>query len=207
VTALGLLVFSRLQTGSSVIFVELGFVPLVASMAITMTPLTTLIMSSVPLGRAGVGSAMNDTTREVGGALGVAVLGSLVTTRFTAALRPAVAGLPANAQHAANTGLAGALGVASRTTGAAGDALAHAAKAAFVAGIGVASLAAAGVVFATAIVAHYLLPAGTDTGPPSPADDADFAPTVAPAPMRDHSERPRRLSASPLRRGPRPRVQ
>ena len=43
---------------------------LAAGMALTMTPLTTLIMSAVPLGKAGVGSAMNDTTRELGGALG-----------------------------------------------------------------------------------------------------------------------------------------
>ena len=52
-------------------------------MALTMAPMTTLIMSSVPLGKAGVGSAMNDTTRELGGALGVAVLGSLVTSQYT----------------------------------------------------------------------------------------------------------------------------
>ena len=56
---------------------------LAAGMALTMTPLTTLIMSAVPLTKAGVGSAMNDTTRELGGALGVAVLGSLVTSTYT----------------------------------------------------------------------------------------------------------------------------
>ena len=46
-----------------------AIIPLAAGMATTMTPLTTLIMTSVPLGKAGVGSAMNDTTRELGGTL------------------------------------------------------------------------------------------------------------------------------------------
>ena len=86
-----------------------------------MTPLTTLIMSSVPLGKAGVGSAMNDTTRELGGALGVAVLGSLVTSKFTQQRSPppSPASRPAPAT-VADTGLAGALQVAGELGGAAG---------------------------------------------------------------------------------------
>ena len=64
-----------------------------AGMALTMTPLTTLIMSAVPVTKAGVGSAMNDTTRELGGALGVAVLGSLVTSTYASSLGDAVSGL------------------------------------------------------------------------------------------------------------------
>ena len=52
---------------------------LAGGMALTMTPMTTQLMAAVPLNRAGMGSATNDTTRELGGALGVAVLGSLLT--------------------------------------------------------------------------------------------------------------------------------
>ena len=55
---------------------------LAAGMAMTMTPMTTQLMAAVPRDRAGMGSATNDTTRELGGALGVAVLGSLVTGQF-----------------------------------------------------------------------------------------------------------------------------
>ena len=84
----------QVEVDSSIWFVYCSIIPLAAGMALTMTPLTTLIMSSVPLGKAGVGSAMNDTTRELGGALGVAVLGSVVTSRFTRSLGPALAGLP-----------------------------------------------------------------------------------------------------------------
>ena len=65
----------------------------------------------MPLGKAGVGSAMNDTTRELGGALGVAVLGSVVTSSTGASLG-AVAGLPEQARPAAESGLTGAVAVA-----------------------------------------------------------------------------------------------
>ena len=64
-----------------------------------MAPSTTGIMASLPLRKAGVGSAVNDTTRELGGALGVAVLGSLLASRFTAALPASVDQLPAAAQE------------------------------------------------------------------------------------------------------------
>ena len=56
---------------------------LAAGMAMTMTPMTTQLMAAVPRNRAGMGSATNDTTRELGGALGVAVLGSLLASQYT----------------------------------------------------------------------------------------------------------------------------
>ena len=137
-TAVGLFMFSTLGTGSSVWQVYLAILPMGMGMATTMTPLTTLIMTSVPLGRAGVGSAMNDTTRELGGALGVAVLGTLVSTKFLNIMGPKVAFLPDSARSVASSGLPGALQVARKIGGPAGDALASAAKSAFVEGIGVA---------------------------------------------------------------------
>ena len=54
------------------------------AMGLIMPPATTSIMSTLPLGKAGVGSAVNDTTREIGGALGVAVLGSVLASKFDA---------------------------------------------------------------------------------------------------------------------------
>ena len=92
-------------------------------MAITMTPLTSLIMSSVPLGKAGVGSAMNDTTRELGGALGVAVLGSLVTSQYASGIGPDLVGLPEEARQVAESGLSGALQVGSQIGGEQGASL------------------------------------------------------------------------------------
>ena len=59
------------------VFALFGF-----AMGMTMAPTTDSIMGSVPRDRAGVGSAVNDTTRQTGGALGVAVLGSIAATQY-----------------------------------------------------------------------------------------------------------------------------
>ena len=68
-------------------------------MGMTTAPSTGAIMRSLPLHKAGVGSAVNDTTRELGGALGVAVLGSLVASHFRSHLEGTLGGLPAGASR------------------------------------------------------------------------------------------------------------
>jgi len=114
---------------------------------------------------------MNDTTRGIGGALGVAVLGSLVTTRFVAGLDQALTGLAADTHETARSGLAVALAVAARLPEPAGDGLAAAARAAFVDGIALASLTA--VALGTAVAAYFLLPTSPTPGlaEPGPAPD------------------------------------
>lgn len=181
--ALGLAAFSTLGVDSPVLRVYTSILPLAFGMALTMTPLTTLIMSSIPLGKAGVGSATNDTTRELGGALGVAVLGSLVTTTFSSHLGSSVSALPAAAREQAQSGLSGALGVAARM-GPSGDALAAAAKSAFVDGLGVAAVVGAGVVLVAATVAWFLLPhhaVGQTVAVGAAAAPGDFDPTYGAA--------------------------
>jgi hypothetical protein len=131
---------------------------MVSGMSLTMPPLTTFIMSSVPSGSAGVGSAVNDTMRELGGALGVAVLGSLVSTRFTTSLGPALAGLSPGAHVEATSGLAGALHVAGALPSAAGSRLAATARSAFVDGLGLARLVAVVAIIGSAALAYRLLP-------------------------------------------------
>jgi MFS family permease len=97
-------------------------------MGITTAPSTGAIMRSLPLHKAGVGSAVNDTTRELGGALGVAVLGSLVSSQFRTSIVGAVDGLPARATNS----LADALQAADGAGGARAREIALAAKTAFV---------------------------------------------------------------------------
>jgi hypothetical protein len=97
------------------------------------------------------------------------VLGSLLTTQFTSSLRPALAALPASAEAAAGTGLAGALEVARELPGGPGGALAEAARAAFVVGFGLAGLVAAGLALAAAVGAYILLPRHAD-GPGTEPD-------------------------------------
>ena len=73
----GLVLLSFVTTSTPLPFLYVSLLPMMAGMASTMSPFTAMIMTSVPPERAGMGSATNDTTRELGGALGVAVLGSV----------------------------------------------------------------------------------------------------------------------------------
>ncbi|HEY1116873.1 MAG TPA: MFS transporter, partial [Acidimicrobiales bacterium] len=123
----------------------------------------------------GVGSAMNDTTRELGGSLGVAVLGSVVTSQYTSGVGGSLAALPDQARALADSGLAGALRVAGEIGGVQGDTIAGAAKAAFVDGLGTAALVGSVVVFVAAFVSWKLLPRTTLAPFVSPPRDADQA--------------------------------
>ena len=154
--ATGLLLFSFMGVHTAIWWMYGPILFLAAGMALTMTPLTTLIMSAVPISKAGMGSAMNDTTRELGGALGVAVLGSLVTSTYTSAVSDAFHALPQAQRSIAESGLVGAFDVAGRL-GADGQGLVEAANLAFVDGLGVAAVAGAITVAAAAIVASRLL--------------------------------------------------
>ncbi|MGZ4702116.1 MAG: MFS transporter, partial [Ilumatobacteraceae bacterium] len=94
-TATGVFILSFLDASSGYGHVLAGMFVMASGMGLTMTPMTELIMSSVPRDKAGVGSAMNDTTREVGTTLGVAVLGSILSSGYNSNLGGAVTGLPA----------------------------------------------------------------------------------------------------------------
>jgi EmrB/QacA subfamily drug resistance transporter len=155
--AAGLGLFSLMGVDTPIWFMYGPILCLAGGMALSMTPLTTLIMSAVPLRQAGVGSAMNDTTRELGGALGVAILGSLVTSAYTGSISGALDGLSGAQQAAAESGLTGALGVAAQL-GESGGALVAAAKQAFVDGLGIAAIAGAVGVALAAVVTARLLP-------------------------------------------------
>jgi EmrB/QacA subfamily drug resistance transporter len=137
----------------AVSLVLLGF-----GMGTTMAPATESIMSSLPLAHAGVGSAMNDTVRMVGGTLGVAVLGSLLSGRYGADMEGAVEGLPEPAREAAEGSIGGASAVAESVGGDAGAALSRVAETAFSSAMGTTLTVAAGVALAGAMVALVVLP-------------------------------------------------
>jgi EmrB/QacA subfamily drug resistance transporter len=153
--ALGLVLMSIATHASSVWWSVPVMMLMSAGMAVTMSPLTTLIMAATPLSRAGMGSATNDATRELGGALGVAVLGSVASTLYINGL-PALEGLDAPLRAEARSGLAGAISVATRT-GAPID-LIEAAQRAFVNGLSVAMVVGAGLAATAALLAARLLP-------------------------------------------------
>jgi len=173
--AFGFGLFGRISPHSTYLYVLLSLIPFISGMALTMSPMTAAIMSAVPPRRAGAGSAMNDATRELGAALGVAVLGSLAASKYTSNLAKVVTPLPAAAQHAARSSLEGALQVASQLPHAGSLAVANGAKVAFVDGIHLACLAGAALsLLAAGLVLRYL-PA------PSTAAVEELVPASAPA--------------------------
>ncbi|MDQ3766426.1 MAG: MFS transporter, partial [Actinomycetota bacterium] len=144
--------------------VNSGYTPLAWALALmglgmgaTMAPATDSIMGSLPLAKAGVGSAMNDTTRMVGGALGIAVIGSVLSSSYGDAMSPAVSNLPARAALAASDSVGAALNIAGHI-GPQGSALAQAARNSFVVSMGDAVTVAAGVALLGAAVALIFLP-------------------------------------------------
>ncbi|PTR43963.1 EmrB/QacA subfamily drug resistance transporter [Rhodococcus sp. OK611] len=72
-----------------------SMVSMALGLAIVQGPATESIMSSLPLDEAGAGSAVNDTTREIGGTLGVAVLGSIVASYYSTTISPIIDRVPA----------------------------------------------------------------------------------------------------------------
>src|SRR3954466_8300644 len=97
--ALGFIVLSTLEIGSSYAHFLAGLLPFGAGMALAGAPATTAIVASLPREKQGVASAVNDVSRELGGALGIDGLGSVFNAAYrssmaepTAALPPALAG-------------------------------------------------------------------------------------------------------------------
>jgi EmrB/QacA subfamily drug resistance transporter len=149
----GFAVLSTAGVGSSY-WVLLGGLALLGSgAALATTPATAAIVSSLPANKQGVASAVNDLSREVGGALGIAVLGSALIDRYQAGVSGAVAHLPPGLAHPAKQALPAALEIAHKL-GPKGMALATHAQSAFVNGLGLAMLIAAG---ATAVAAAFVL--------------------------------------------------
>ncbi len=84
-------------------------------MGLAMAPASTAIVSSLPLSKAGVASAVNDVTREVGGALGIAVLGTILTSRFTTLMDERLpAAVPEEVRVGARTSVNAAMAIADK---------------------------------------------------------------------------------------------
>jgi Na+/melibiose symporter-like transporter len=155
--AAGFAVFSTADVDSTYWLLLAGLLPLGAGMALAAIPATTAIVSSLPPAKQGVASAVNDLAREVGGALGIAVLGSALTGRYQSGVADATAQLPAQFAGHAQDALPAALAIADRV-GPRGAALAEAAQNAFVDGLGLAMVIAAAVVAVTAIFVLWRAP-------------------------------------------------
>lgn len=156
--AVGLLMFRGLDTNTPYLYVFCCIVPLTTGIAMAMSPMTASIMSAVPARRAGSGSAMNDATRELGAALGVAVLGSLAASRYSHSINRTIATIPIGSRSAVRSSLPSALEQAKTLAQSEASAVTAAAQHAFVDGIHFAVTAGATLAAIAAIVVFRYLP-------------------------------------------------
>jgi EmrB/QacA subfamily drug resistance transporter len=154
----GLFLLSTIELTSGYEVVAWSLFLFGTGMGLVMPPATDSIMGSLPLAKAGVGSAMNDTTRMVGGALGVAVLGSVLASTFRSAIEPALREFPSQIAQAGGDSLGGASAIAAQL-GSRGQGLLDAARPAFIQGIGDALLVGVGAAVFGALLVLLFLPA------------------------------------------------
>jgi MFS transporter, DHA2 family, integral membrane protein len=145
----GFVLLSMLTPDTPYVVLAAAFAVLGAGMGVTAAPATGEIMSAVPLSKAGVGSAVNDTTRELGGALGIAILGSIANSAYRAGIDLSGLGLGAAARSQGEESIGTAARVAGTVPGG-GAVRAHAA-AAFTDAFNVASMVSIAIVVVAAV--------------------------------------------------------
>ena len=133
---------------------------------------TNSVIGSVPQGDSGIGSASNTVALQVGGALGVAVIGSVMLTRYQGHMASALAGqhVPPSVAQTIFGSLGAALAVAARVGGSTGVELARVARTAFMSGNEVALAVGAIVAFAAAVLVLLALPSRASPAQPSSAE-------------------------------------
>jgi EmrB/QacA subfamily drug resistance transporter len=174
-TGLGVMGIGFLMVATSTVGTGFGFL-LVASivvalgMGLALAPATESIMGSLDPSQAGVGSAVNDTTQQLGGVLGVAVIGSFAVTVFRSHLH--VGHVLAAYATQARSSVGAAVLIGQHAPPSAGHVLILSAKTAFVTGSDLATLVAAGAALLGAVAAVVFLPArALDAGPEAIAVD------------------------------------
>ena len=157
---LGLLDLSTVGVHTSYPPMALAIAIMGAGMGMVMAPASTTIMTTVPAHQAGAGSAINDTIREVGGALGIAVVGSLAAAVYRSRLTHVLVAqhAPGLVVHVATGSVAAADITGRQVGGAAGSELVAAAHSAFVNAMAMGVRVAAGVALVSAVAAIFALP-------------------------------------------------
>jgi EmrB/QacA subfamily drug resistance transporter len=138
-----------------------GLVMLGVGAGLTIPSATESVMGSLPSGDTGVGSATNGAFLQVGGALGVAVIGSLLSTRYQDLMTSSLARyhVPHAIMQIILGSVGGALGVAGRLGGVLGAELGHLARSSFASGMDLGLLTGAAVAFGGCVIALLALPA------------------------------------------------
>ncbi|NGN64064.1 DHA2 family efflux MFS transporter permease subunit [Streptomyces sp. A7024] len=154
-----------------------------AGLAHVFPPATVMIMNSLPREQAGAGSAINNVFRQVGGAIGIAVLGSLLSAAYRRGVEGQFDALPAETRHSAGESIQATLSAAARL-GDEGRAMVGPANDAFIHAMHLAAItAAAASVFGAVIVLV------TMAGRPTPQRETEAAGAGSPQPREAEAQR------------------
>ncbi len=170
--AVGLVLLSHITVHSSYTGLLPAFFLIGTGVGLAMAPSTESVMGSLSAAEAGVGSATNDTALQIGGALGVGVLGTVLNAHYRSQMSSLLTGIriPGSIRNVVLGSLGGAQAVAQHVPGAAGRALYSTARESFVTGMDQALIVAAAVVGVAGLVVLLVLPNR------APARDATFTP-------------------------------
>ena len=157
IAAISFLGFSTLEIDSSYWTIFVGMIGLGAGMRIAMPPSTDALIQAVPARKAGVGSAMNDATREVGGAIGIAVFGSVLASAYRRGVEEQASQIPKDLANLARESIGAAQGIGN-DIGVAGADLINSANQAFTDGLVQTMFAGAVLLVVSAIIVLRWMP-------------------------------------------------
>ncbi len=172
--AFGFVLMSRLDATSPYWYFAIALVVFAFGMGLAGTPATTAITASLPISKQGVASALNDTSRELGSAIGIAILGSALNQHYRDGMASAVVNLPAQIADRVLGSIAFTGSSQVSQLGPAGQQLVEQARTAFVGGVSDALLIAAGILLLTSGVVAVLAPGVAQ----APAFDAEPMPSA-----------------------------
>ena len=171
ISAAGMATMGLLGPASPYWLAAVGLLVLGTGLAVTMPTATHAIVSSLPTHKSGVGSALNDMTRETGGAIGIALLGSLLSVGYRQGISGRIGDLPAAVAEAASDSIGGALGAGAGLPVDAAARLHSLAAEAFDRGMTLAAWVAAAMLALLAVIVHRTYPKHrADGGRAAPAE-------------------------------------
>lgn len=150
VAASGFATIGQLRPDSAYLIALVGMLLVATGTGLLMPPATSALVASLPPAKAGVGSAMNDTTREVGGAVGIAVVGALISVGYRDGIEDATQQLDAESAEQATDSLGGLLRIADELEPGAAQNVIEAGRSAFTDGMQLGMLTAAALLIVTA---------------------------------------------------------
>ncbi len=184
----GVLLLTSLEVGSSALAAVIPLTIFGFGAGLGMPALTDTVMAAVPEEDAGIGSAVNDVSRELGGALGIATIGSVVSSLYRANIDDALVGLPPDVAELAGEGVGVAAIAARQLPTELGGSVLEAANAAFVDAMTTGFQISAAILFMAVVIAFTLIPrrmravqAEVEEDAPAPVFSSELIPEGAPA--------------------------